>query len=63
MSPKNEVESYFTSPIENINKNALNHTAVIPANLAVYIIGTSNVVKVVLTKWEPALINLIAKLI
>jgi len=50
MSPKNEVESYFTSPIENINKNALNHTAVIPANLAVYIIGTSNVVKVVLTK-------------
>jgi len=50
MSPKNEVESYFTSPIENINKNALNHTAVTPANLAVYTIGTSKVVKVVLTK-------------
>lgn len=42
-----------------MNKNALNQTATIPANFAVYIIGTRRVVNVVLTKWEPALINFI----
>lgn len=50
MSPKKDVESYFNSPIEKMNKNALNQTATTAANFAVYIIGTRRVVNVVLTK-------------